>query len=124
MLHLGGLRRSKSEPVSPWKGPEGGRLKLPQPVKIGHTGRANKAVPAGGIRRIGCSGDGRGIGDWRGDGQAFRGCVFRNAIKNGEPPRSCSRARAAGYDAVEGGRGAGPISTPADSQIVRSPSAH
>jgi hypothetical protein len=27
-------------------------LKLPQPVKVGHPGRANKAVPAGWIRRI------------------------------------------------------------------------
>jgi hypothetical protein len=31
---------------------ESGRLKLPQPVKVGHPGRANKAVPAGWIRRI------------------------------------------------------------------------
>jgi hypothetical protein len=27
-------------------------LKLPQHVKVGHPGRANKAVPAGWIRRI------------------------------------------------------------------------
>jgi hypothetical protein len=47
-----GSIRPKSERVSPSKGPESGRLKLPQPVKVGHPGRANKAVPAGWIRRI------------------------------------------------------------------------
>jgi hypothetical protein len=38
---------------------------LPQPVKVGHPGRVNKAVPAGWIRRD-------------------RECAFRNAMKGGE----------------------------------------
>ena len=44
--------RPKSDRVSPSEGHESGRRKLPQPVKVGHPGRANKAVPAGWIRRI------------------------------------------------------------------------
>jgi len=47
-----GSIRPKSERVSPSKGLESGPPKLPQPVKVGHPGRANKAVPAGWIRRI------------------------------------------------------------------------
>ena len=42
-----GSIRPKSERVSPSKGPESGRLKLPQPVKVGHPDRADKAMPAG-----------------------------------------------------------------------------
>jgi hypothetical protein len=47
-----GSIRPKPERVSPSKGPESERLKLPQSVKVGHSGRANNAVPAGWIRRI------------------------------------------------------------------------
>jgi hypothetical protein len=51
--------------VSPSKSPERGRLKLPQSVKVGHPGRANK----GGACRM---------------DTAYRGCAFRNAVKGGE----------------------------------------
>ena len=44
--------RSNPDRVSPLEGPESERRKLPQSVKVGHPGRANKAVPAGWIRRI------------------------------------------------------------------------
>ena len=43
--------RTKSERVSRSKVAKV-RLKLPQPVEVGHPGQANKAVPAGWIRRI------------------------------------------------------------------------
>src|SRR5882762_7183111 len=60
----GSIRPSRSE-SAPSKGPESGRPKLPQPVKVGHPGRANKAVPAGWIR-------------------TYRECAFRNGMKGGE----------------------------------------
>ena len=44
--------RSNPDRVSPLEGPESERRKLPQSVKFGHRGLANKAVPAGWIRRI------------------------------------------------------------------------
>src|SRR5208283_3537763 len=41
-----GITSDKRHGHSSW-GPESGRLKLPQFVNVGHSGRANKAVPAG-----------------------------------------------------------------------------
>lgn len=37
-----GRNQPRSQPI----------VRVPQPVKVGHPGRANKAVPAGWIRRI------------------------------------------------------------------------
>jgi hypothetical protein len=56
--------RPKPERVSPSKGPESGRLKLPQPVKVGP-----RPGQQGGARRM---------------GTAYRGCAFRDAVKGGE----------------------------------------